>query len=144
MPPSKVSSSYGWSRRTVSTGRRVGAWRFERARPAAFLALPRRSPLGVWSTVAIVLGVLGMASLVMAKTASEPQKPSTAASVDQHDCHALVGKIVLATNQIDFNLRAAEALQHRCLELRDGSLTVHHDALFGHITQIVKVGIDQQ
>ena len=144
MPLSKVSSSYGWSRRTVGTGRRVGMWRYEPARPAAFLALPRRSRLGAWSTVAIVLGVLGMASLVMAKTASEPQKPPVAASVDRHDCHALVGKIVLATNQIDFNLRAAEALQHRCLDYRDGSLTVHHDALFGHITQVVKVGIDQK
>jgi hypothetical protein len=144
MPNSKVSSSYGWSQQTVNTGRRLGAWRYEPARPAAFLALPRRSRLGAWSTVAIVLGVLGTASLVTAKTASEPQKPSTIAGADQHDCHALVGKTVLATNQIDFNLRAAAALQHGCLEFRDGTLAAHHDALFGHITQVVKVGIDQK
>jgi hypothetical protein len=51
---------------------------------------------------------------------------------------------VLATNQIDFNLRAAAALRHGCLEFRDGTLAAHHDALFGHITQVVKVGIDQK
>jgi hypothetical protein len=144
MPNSKVSNSYGWSRQTVNTGRRLGTWRFEVARPAAFLALPRRSRLGPWSTVAIVLGVLGTASLVMAKSASEPQQPSSIAGADQHDCHTLVGKTVFATNQIDFNLRAAEALHRGCLEFRDGSLTVHHYALFGHITQVVKVGIDQK
>jgi hypothetical protein len=142
----KVSSSYGWSRRTVDTGRRLGAWRYEAARPALFLALPHRSPRGSWSTVAIVLGMLGMASasLVMAKAASEPQKSSTVIGTNRHDCHTLVGKTVLATNQIDFNLHAAEALQHGCLEFRDGTLAVHHDGLFGHITQVVKVGIDQK
>jgi hypothetical protein len=144
MPHSKLSSFYGWSNRPLHDGRRLGAWRYAQARPALFLAQPSRSPLGLWSTVAIVLSVLGMASLVMAKTASEPQKPSNIAGAGQHDCHTLLGKTVLATNQIDFNLRAASALQHRCLEFRDGILAAYHDALFGHITQVVKVGIDQK
>jgi hypothetical protein len=144
MQRSKVGSAYGWSQPTVETGRRLGAWRHEAARPVALLAPPRRSPLGPWTIVAIVLGMLGMASLVMAKTAGDLQKPSTIAGANPHDCHALVGKTVLATNQIDFNLRAAEALQHGCLEFRDGTLSAHHDGLFGHVTQVVKVGIDQR
>jgi hypothetical protein len=143
MPHSKVSSSSGWSRRTVNTGRAIGAWRYEPARPAPFLALPRRSPLGAWSAAALVLCMLGTASLVMAKTEVELQKPSRAAG-DRHECHTLIEKTLIATNQIDFQLRAAAALQHGCLEFRDGSLAAHHDALFGHITQVVKAGIDQQ
>jgi hypothetical protein len=146
MPHSKVSSSSRssrWSRRTVNTGRAVGAWRYEPARPAPFLAPPRRSPLGAWAAAALVLCMLGTASLVMAKTEVELQKPSLAAG-DRHKCHTLIEKTLIATNQIDFQLRAAAALQLGCLEFRDGSLAAHHDALFGHITQVVKVGIDQQ
>jgi hypothetical protein len=145
MPHSKVTSTYGWNRRSGYAGRRAEAWWYEPARPAAFLVPPRRPHRGAWSTIAIVLGMLGMASLVMARPTSEPQKLSAiAGGADQHSCHTLVGKTVLATNQIDFNLHAAQALQYGCLEFRDGNLTVHHDALFGHITQVVKVGIDQK
>jgi hypothetical protein len=119
---------------------------YEPPRPGAPVAHSRRVPLGAWSVVAIGLSVLALANTGKADPASATLKLAiVGGAADQHSCHALVMTTVAATNQIDFSLRAADALHYGCLEFRDGSgLSVHYNSLFGHISQVVKVGIDKR
>jgi hypothetical protein len=143
MPLSKLGSSHNGSQPIPSPDRRLGAWH-EPARREPPAAPPGAALRGRWSAVAVIVAALGTASLVMART-EERQTPATSGgAADQHSCQAMVGKTVLATNQIDFNLRAAQALQYGCLEIAEGGLVVHHEALFGHITHVVKMGIDKR
>lgn len=144
MPQRRISNP---KETTPSTGAVGGGERwYERPRPVAPVAQPRRLPLGAWSAVAIGLSVLALANMGKADPASAaPQLSITGGAVDQHSCRALVMTTVAATNQIDFSLHAADALHYGCLEFRDGSgLGVHSNSLFGHISQIVRVGIDKR
>jgi len=116
-------STYGWSR-----------------------AHPPRQTSHRRASAALAVFALGMAALVIAKTAGEAHAtaPPALTFAAQHQCSALIGRVVAATNQIDFNLRTAEALRYRCLEYREGEgLTSRAPSLFGHIVRVAKVGIDQ-
>lgn len=93
------------------------------------------------------MALLATTLLIMRSTGDANATPPLAITYgasDQHQCGMLVHRTVAATNQIDFNLRAAEALRYGCLEYRDGELTSRVPALFGHIVRVTKVGIDER
>lgn len=124
----KTSSvTYGWSSRPAGTSRRSTA-----------------------RSVLLALGVIaiGIAAIALMKTVGEARTtaPVVLAYGDagQHQCGTLVGRTIAATNQIDFDLRAATALRYGCLEYREGELTTRAPAVFGHIVSIAKVGIDER
>jgi hypothetical protein len=121
-------ATYGWSTRPAGAARRGEA---------------RRR-----ATLALAVIAAGIAAIALMKTVGEARATAPLAlaygDAGQHQCGALVGRTIAATNQVDFDLRAAEALRHRCLEYRDGELTTRAPAVFGHIVGIAKAGSDER
>jgi hypothetical protein len=92
--------------------------------PAAAGATPgkRRTTL-IAAAVATSLAALIGGSLLIANAFSAPKGETVALVVnggatDQHNCSALMDKIGGATNQVDFSLHVASAVQAKCLDMQ--------------------------
>jgi hypothetical protein len=117
------------------------------SKPAPAASLRRRRSRRHASAAIAAVALVATALLIMRSTGDAHATPPLAITYgasDQHQCDTLIHRTVAATNQIDFGLRAAEALRYGCLEYRDGELTPHTPALFGHIVRVAKVGIDER
>ena len=114
---------------------------------AAPLAEPRRGltklPLVVLLAIgsAVLVAAIG-GSVVMANGGGDEAPPGqlavTVGDFDQHSCAGLMGKVNGATNQVDFSLHVAKAVQAKCLDLQRIGSSPDND-LSGHMLQATKV-----
>jgi hypothetical protein len=68
------------------------------------------------------LGALGGGSLLIASSFSHEEGPALALSggaVGQHSCGSLMEKLGGSTNELDFSLNVASAVQAKCLDIHD-------------------------
>ncbi|HUJ99296.1 MAG TPA: PilZ domain-containing protein [Stellaceae bacterium] len=97
--------------------------------------------LAVLAVAAILgLGALGGGSLLIASSFSHEEAPVLAlngGAVGQHSCDSLMEKLGGSTNELDFSLNVASAVQAKCLDIHH--LGPSDSDPRGHMVQTTKV-----
>ncbi|HYM04901.1 MAG TPA: PilZ domain-containing protein [Stellaceae bacterium] len=106
---------------------------------ASILALSR-SPIFAAAIVVgtAFVGLGGSLAILSAKGHEAPILPPlsvTLGAADQHTCSGRMDKVNGSSNQIDFSLRVAEAVQAKCLDLHPGT---EGSSLEGHVVSMTK------
>jgi hypothetical protein len=111
---------------------------FDEARAVRARAV--REPRLMAATVA-ALAVIAVGGAVVARGSGEGGIKEafaiTGGAVGQHDCSTRLDKLAGSTNQIDFSLNVASAVQSKCLDLKQ--ITGGESDRAGHMVQTTKV-----